>query len=123
MSNEIKVVVGELKLEGKLNDTSCAKSVYNMLPLEREFETWGDEFYFPVELDMELDETARSKVEVGTIGYWPPGKAVAIFFGPTPGSDGDEPVAASDVNIIGKLKNSKELKKVKDADKILIEKY
>jgi hypothetical protein len=40
---------------------------------------------------------------VGTIAYWPVGKAFCIFFGPTPVSLGEQPRAYSPVNILGKI--------------------
>lgn len=52
---------------------------------------------------MPLDETATSRVKIGDIGYWPPGNALAIFFGPTPISRGSDPVPASDVNLVGRI--------------------
>ncbi|MFW6195910.1 MAG: cyclophilin-like fold protein [Thermoplasmatota archaeon] len=121
MTTDILIKVGEVKLKGELTDTSCAKSIAERLPIETEFQVWGDEFYFPVGVDMFLDDTSKAKVSVGTIGYWPPGQAMAIFFGPTPASDDDEPVAASEVNIIGKVEDAQRLKKVKDAGKIRVE--
>ncbi|MFW6040507.1 MAG: cyclophilin-like fold protein [Thermoplasmatota archaeon] len=120
MSRKIKVEVGDVVLAGELSDTQCAKAVYNLLPLEKEYETWGDEFYFTINLNMELDETASTEVEVGTIGYWPPGRAIAIFFGPTPNSSSEKPVAASKVNVIGELKDAESLKKVKEIGEIKI---
>ncbi|MFO7793074.1 MAG: cyclophilin-like fold protein [Candidatus Saliniplasma sp.] len=122
MGSRIKVTVGDVELEGKLKDTECAEVIEEMLPLEKSFQTWGDEIYFPIALEMELDETARSEVDVGTLGYWPPGKALALFFGETPDSTGKKPMAASDVNVIGMIKDSSNLKSVKDEDTILIEK-
>lgn len=116
------MTVGDVELEGKLKDTECAEVIEEMLPLEKSFQTWGDEIYFPIALEMELDETARSEVDVGTLGYWPPGKALALFFGETPDSTGKKPMAASDVNVIGMIKDSSNLKSVKDEDTILIEK-
>jgi len=64
---------------------------------------WGDEFYFEIPVKMPLDETATAKVKIGDIGYWPPGNALAIFFGPTPMSTTDDPVPASAVNIVGRV--------------------
>ena len=121
MTTDILIKVGDIELKGELKDTSCAKAIAEKLPIETEFQVWGDEFYFPVDVEMFLDDTSKAEVSVGTIGYWPPGKAMAIFFGPTPASDSDEPVAASEVNVIGKLEDSEQLKKVKDADKIRVE--
>lgn len=97
------VTVGNVELEGELLDTPCGKALSALLPLKNIFSVWGDEFYFTVPLDYPLDETATAHVSIGDIGYWPPGPALAIFFGPTPMSTGSEPVPASEVNIVGRL--------------------
>ncbi|MCX5798581.1 MAG: cyclophilin-like fold protein, partial [Proteobacteria bacterium] len=79
--------------------------------------------YFEIPVNMPLDETATTKVRVGDIGYWPPGSALAIFFGPTPLSRGSDPVPASDVNLVGRLtEDTAPLKKLKGTVKIRIEK-
>lgn len=121
MSQKIKITVGEVELQGELRESECAERVKKILPIESSFQTWGDEFYFAIGLEMGLDDTARQEVEVGTIGYWPSGEALAIFFGPTPASTGEKPVAASDVNLVGKVEDAEKLKEAKDADKIHIE--
>ena len=122
MSKGVEVKVGDVELQGEFKETECAETIYNLLPLKKDYQIWGDEFYFPIELNIELDETATTEVDIGTIGYWPPGKAVAVFFGPTPSSDGEKPVAASDVNVIGKIEDAEKLKDVKDVGRIKIEK-
>jgi len=35
-------------------------------------------------------ENGQEVVELGDLGYWPPGQAFCLFFGPTPASQGDE---------------------------------
>lgn len=87
----------------ELYETQCAKGIYEILPIESYVNTWGDEFYFSIPFSFPLDETATLKVKVGDIGYWPPGKAIAIFFGPTPISFDENPLPASEVNLIGRL--------------------
>jgi hypothetical protein len=42
-------------------------------------------------------------VSMGDLGYWPPGTAFCIFFGPTPMSRGSEIRPASPVNVFGKI--------------------
>ncbi len=121
MPDEIIVSVGDIELSGELKDTRSANKIKETLPIRSEFNTWGDEFYFSIGLQLELDNTAREKVEVGTIGYWPTGEALAIFFGPTPASTDEKPKAASKVNVVGKLKDAEKLKKAKEAGKIKIE--
>ncbi|MEF8834580.1 MAG: cyclophilin-like fold protein [Candidatus Thermoplasmatota archaeon] len=118
---KIKIKAGDVELEGELTDTECAEKIKENLPFESGFQIWGDEFYFSIGLKLGLDETAKQEVEVGTIGYWPSGEALAIFFGPTPASSGDKPMAASDVNVVGKVENAEKLKDAKDAEKIMVE--
>ncbi|MGD2079866.1 MAG: cyclophilin-like fold protein [Nitrospirota bacterium] len=99
-----RLAVGGVELDVELFDTPCAGSIYDLLPLEAPFNTWGDEFYFPVPFQGDLDGTATTRVRVGDIGYWPPGGALAVFFGPTPASTSDDPVPASEVNLVGRIR-------------------
>ena len=83
---------------------------------------WGDEYYFEIPVRVSLDGTATTKVKVGDIGYWPPGRAMAIFFGRTPMSSGSDPVPASAVNLVGKiLDDATLLVKTKGVTEIIIE--
>jgi len=103
MPAKIKVTVMNIVADAELFDTATAKSVANALPFEAKPNEWGDEFYFEIPVKLPPDETATTKVSVGDIGYWPPGNALAIFFGPTPMSKDEEPAPASEVNIVGKI--------------------
>lgn len=120
MSTSIEVQVGELILRGELSGTGCAEKIAESLPIETSISTWGEEFYFEIPVSSDLDETATSEVEVGTIGYWPPGRALAIFFGRTPMSTTDKPVPASDVNLVGHLENAEKLVDFMSAAGIII---
>jgi hypothetical protein len=123
MSTTIKIFIGNLTLQGELTDTACAKQIIDKLPVDTMPNEWGDEFYFSIPVKAPLDETATTKVKVGDIGYWPPGNAMAIFFGKTPMSTGVDPVPASSVNVIGRiLDDATALKQVKGASRIRIEK-
>jgi len=79
------------------------------LPLRSTVNRWGSEIYFYVDFKTPLEDGARSEMKVGEIAYWPNGPALAIFFGPTPASSDERPVAASDCNVIGMVKASPEL--------------
>ena len=103
MAERVVIRVGEVEVEAEFFDTPCAKAVVKALPLEAAPSEWGDEFYFTVPVDEPLDDTAARVMEVGDIGYWPPGRALAIFFGPTPASPGAAPLAASEVNVVGRV--------------------
>ncbi|HYA15033.1 MAG TPA: cyclophilin-like fold protein [Syntrophales bacterium] len=121
MPTQVKIIVGNMTLKAELFDTACAKAIAKKLPIEARPEEWGDEFYFEIPVTMSLDETATTKVKIGDIGYWPPGSAMAIFFGTTPMSTGSDPVPASAVNLVGKIiDDATLLKKAKGASKISI---
>ena len=100
---DIRIIIGGLSIEAELHDTPTAKKVAGVLPLKAPFNTWGDEIYFTIPVEAELDETAREEVDMGDLGYWPFGKAFCIFFGPTPMSAQGKIIPASAVNIIGKV--------------------
>ena len=67
-------------------------------------------------------ENGQEVVELGDLGYWPPGQAFCPFFGPTPASQGDEIRPASEVTVIGKIiGHSGVLKGVSPSNSVLIE--
>ena len=100
---KIRIQIGKLSADAELNETPTARKIQEALPLESTFKTWGDEIYFSIPVDAELEEDARETVEIGDLGYWPTGKAFCIFFGPTPVSSPGLIVPASAVNIIGRI--------------------
>lgn len=123
MPTRIKILVSKISLHAELFDTPCAKQIIAKLPIEAIPNEGGDEFYFAIPVTAQLDDTATTKVAIGDIGYWPPGKALAIFFGPTPMSRGADPVPASAVNLVGKiLDDATILRQEKGAAKIILDK-
>lgn len=100
---KIKIIIGDLTMDGELNDSPTAKKITEALPIKAPFDTWGDEIYFTIPVDAELDETAREEVEMGDLGYWPTGKAFCIFFGQTPMSEPGKIIPASAVNVVGRV--------------------
>jgi hypothetical protein len=101
--HRITITAGSVSLTAELNDSPTARQVWDALPVEGRANLWGDEIYFgiPVKADQEPD--ARADVAIGELGYWPPGNAFCIFFGPTPVSLDERPRAASPVNILGRV--------------------
>jgi len=119
---KIRITVQDVTLNAELFDTACAREIAAALPIITSPNEWGDEFYFEIPVSFPPDETATTRVRVGDIGYWPPGKALAIFFGQTPMSKGNDPVPASAVNLVGKISgDATVLRNVKGAKKILVE--
>lgn len=100
---KIKITIGRLSVEAKFNESPTALKIAEALPIKATFDTWGDEIYFPIPVDAELDDTAREEVELGDLGYWPTGKAFCIFFGQTPMSSAGKIIPASAVNIVGSV--------------------
>lgn len=123
MPTRITISIGEVTVDAELSDSDCANAIAQALPLYGRPHEWGDEFYFTIPVSMPLDATATASVAVGDLGFWPPGNALAIFFGPTPFSRGPDPVPASEVNVVGKIAGDATiLKKGKGASTIKIEK-
>lgn len=91
------------RVEAELFDTPTGRAVYDALPLQRNVNRWGEEIYFEVPVQCKLEENARAAVEAGDLAYWPNMPAFCIFFGPTPLSSSDQPVAASPVNVFGRI--------------------
>ena len=119
---KIRIKIGSLSAEAELNDSTTSHKIVKVLPIKTSFSTWGDEIYFTIPVEAELDETAQEEVEVGDLGYWPTGKAFCIFFGPTPMSSSDKIIPASAVNIIGKiLRDAKRFKEVMQEMEVQLE--
>jgi len=119
---KIKIMIGDLSMEGELNDAPTAKKVAEALPIRASFNTWGDEIYFTIPVDAELDETAREEVEMGDLGYWPTGKAFCIFFGQTPMSTPGKIIPASAVNIVGSvIGDATRFKEVMQESEVILE--
>jgi hypothetical protein len=122
MPTSIKINIKGISLDAELFDSACAHQIAAMLPIVTVPNEWGDEFYFEIAVSAPLDETATTSVKTGDIGYWPPGNALAIFFGPTPMSNGSDPVPASAVNLVGRISgDSYLLKQAKGAREIRVE--
>jgi uncharacterized protein len=122
MLTPVKIIIGRTTLKAELFDTHCAQAIAASLPIETQLSEWGDEFYFTIPVNHALDSTATENVKVGDIGYWPPGQALALFFGPTPMSSGADPVPASAVNLVGRMIDAPSLlKNEKGSSKIRIE--
>ncbi len=123
MAQKIVIKTESNVFEGELDDSVTGRAIYGALPMRAKGQRWGGEIYFNIPVSCELEEDSREVLEVGEVGYWPPGTAFCIFFGPTPASGGDEIRAASAVNIVGKMKGDLSgLWDVPDGAEVCIEK-
>ena len=122
MAKKIRISTSQVQMEVELNDSNTAKKIWRILPIEKEANRWGEEIYFSIPLKLKEDN-AKEIVQQGDLGFWPSGSCFCIFFGPTPISKGEEIRPASSVNVFGKiLGDAKQFSKVKDGEKIRIEK-
>ena len=118
---QITIQAGDLKMSAQLNDSETAQAVWDALPVTGSASVWGDEIYFSLPVKHSEAADAVAEVEVGTLGYWPPGSAFCIFFGPTPVSTSDKPKAYSPVNILGQVSGDATLfKPVKSGQAVTI---
>lgn len=101
--NRIIITTRDVSLPAELNDNPTARQIWAALPLEGQANIWGNEIYFEIPINAGPEPGARAEVEVGELGYWPPGHAFCIFFGPTPVSTDEKPRAYSPVNILGRV--------------------
>ena len=121
MPSNIVITAGSIRLEAELNDTFTAQAIRNILPLTASANTWGDEIYFSMPVTLELED-GLEVVEMGDLGYWPPGRAFCIFFGLSPASQGDEIRPASAVTVIGKVAgDGATLKQISAGEQVSIE--
>lgn len=118
----IRITAGSVSVEADLADSPTAEKLLAALPITGSGNRWGDEIYFSIPVNADLEADARAEMAVGEIAYWPPGSAFCLFWGPTPASSGSEPRAASPVNVLGQIDgDATAFGTVPDAAKVVIE--
>jgi hypothetical protein len=120
MGNRILLLIGKNDYEVELNDSDTANAIWLAAPFEAYTNAWGDEIYFEIPVNAKL-ENGRKVLKAGEVAYWPEGKALCIFYGPTPISKGKDAEAISDVSPVGRLVGDpRRFEAVSDRMKVLV---
>lgn len=121
MGRRIRIKAGGVEVTAELNETRTAEAIWQALPIKGRANRWGEEIYFSIPVSLE-EENAREVVSAGDLGYWPPGTAFCLFWGPTPMSRGQEIRPASPVNVLGKIMgDAKVLRQVASGTEITVD--
>ena len=119
---QIRISAGAVVVTAVLNDSGTAGLLWDGLPITGRAQTWGDEIYFSIPMSAEEEADSQETVEVGAVAYWPPGKALCLFWGPTPMSAPGEIRPASAVNVMGLIDGDPTvLGQVADGTEIVVE--
>ena len=123
MSNRCKIIIKNYEIIACLNNSNTAEKIWNSLPLQSNVRTWGEEIYFYTSIDACPESNAKDIIELGELAFWAEGRAIAIAFGKTPISNGEEIRLAAKCNIWGTTEfNLKKLKNINNGELITIEK-
>ncbi len=116
--------IGPILLVAELLDTPTAREILRHVPFTSNVNTWGDEVYFSTPINVSIETNAKDIVEAGELAFWVEGNCIAIGFGPTPISQGNEIRLATKTNIWGlSMTDVKLLTKAKDGDPVSVEIY
>ena len=127
MKYKVEIVVSKSEnIEIELDDSSALNTVKKLvdgLPFTVGVNLWGEEIYTDESPVNEKEENAKALVELNDVAYWPTGKAICLFFGPTPIGKKGEIKPYSPVNVIGKILNPDKsiLKKISNATEVIFQ--
>ncbi len=120
--HRIKFTFGDITINAIVCNTPTGEAILAALPIHSSVQTWGEEVYFSVPVESHLEDDARAVVKAGEIAFWVEGNCIAIGFGPTPISQGDEIRLAAATNIWADAEDDVlQLNSVQSQDTVLIE--
>ncbi|MGB7542467.1 MAG: cyclophilin-like fold protein [Burkholderiales bacterium] len=109
-------------LSATLDDTPTVRALVAALPVKANAQTWGEEVYFEAHVNAALERGARQVVEPGTVCFWVEGSALALPWGRTPISEGDESRLVTRCNVLGRMDgDARQLASVRSGDSISVD--
>ena len=91
-----------IELDDAFSPKTC-KDILDSLPFSVNAHLWGEEIYTDESPISQAEENAKALVDLNDVAYWPSGKAICLFFGPTPIGKKGEIKSYSPVNVVGKI--------------------
>jgi len=123
MTDVLRIIIGDQTLLATTRDTLTAHALSAASPFDSRAQTWGDEVYFSTPVSIALEADARDVVNAGELAFWVEGNSIAIGFGRTPISHGDEIRLAALTNIWATTEyDVKKLGVILDGDLVRVEK-
>ena len=108
-------------VEATLEDTPTARALVAALPMNAKAQTWGEEVYFEIPVKAVLEGSAKQVVPPGTVGFWTEGSSLALPWGRTPASEGDESRLVTRCNVLGMIDGDpRQLASVRSGDKVTV---
>ena len=107
--NIVAIIRGLESITIELDDTNSpktCKSILDSLPFSVSAYLWGEEIYTDESPIAQPEENAKDLVELNDVAYWQNGRAICLFFGPTPIGEKGEIKPYSGVNVVGKIINT-----------------
>jgi len=105
-----------------LSDTPTTRALVPALPLKTKAQTWGEEVYFEIPVKAALEPDAKQAVPPGAVCFWVEGGSLALPWGRTPISEGDQPKLVTRCNVLGKIEgDARQLSTVRSGDPVTVE--
>jgi hypothetical protein len=117
----IKIAWPKGAVSATLNDTPTARALVAALPVKAKAQTWGEEVYFELPVKAMLEGSAKQVVPPGTVCFWVEGGSLALPWGRTPVSEGDESRLVTRCNVLGMIDGDpRQLASVRGSDSITV---
>ena len=108
-------------VEATLEDTPTARALVAAVPMEGKAQSWGEEVYFEIPVTAKLESNANQVVPPGTVCFWTEGSSLALPWGRTPVSEGDESRLVTRCNVLGRIDGEpRQLASVRSGDSITV---